>query len=181
MQTTATLRHLGIVGRMRTVLILAGLALVFAITPHPAGADQLPPATAGEGQAIACGLMGGHPTVDTSARTVGGLGWIMVSCGIKGLGGWWCVTTYASTTCGPLAMTSEPTPTRWLEALTGQVLPILETGSQAQIASAVTAFQADFGELTSARSTKATEHAADGQHGKDGTHHRHGHGKGRKG
>jgi hypothetical protein len=178
--TTSTTQRRGIFSGMRLLLMLAGLALVVAVTSHPAGADQLPPATAGEGQAIACGMMGGHATVDVS-RTINGVGRVIVACGIKGLGGWWCVTTIASTTCGPLALDSNQAPSRWLEALSGVVLPVLESGSRAQIESAVTAFQADVAELTSARSAKMADQ--DGKHdarAKDGKHGKSKHGKGRR-
>jgi hypothetical protein len=134
--------------------------------------------------------MGGHATVDVD-RTANGVRGTVVICGIKGLGGWWCVNTAASTTCHPLPM-SAAQPSRWLEAVTGEVLPVLETGTVAQMQSAAVAFQASplvQAELTRVESTAATrqDQAASSKERKDhkehkSNKHKHGgkHGKGRK-
>jgi hypothetical protein len=193
MQTTSTTRPFGISGTMRTLLMTMGLALLFLTTTHPAGAQQqLPPGTAGTAQAEACGWMGGHATVDVD-RTANGVRGTVVICGIKGLGGWWCVNTLASTTCKPLPLTAEQS-SRWLEAVTGEVLPVLETGTVAQMQSAAAAFQASplvQAELTRVERAEAApqDQSAsdkDRQDNKKNKHksnkHKHGgkHGKGRK-
>jgi hypothetical protein len=85
--------------------------------------------------------MGGWATVEVD-RTANGVHGTRVICGIKGLGGWWCINTPASTTCKPLPMDAQQTPSRWLEALTGEVLPVLESGTVAQMQRAVATFQA---------------------------------------
>lgn len=185
MQTTSITRPLGFFRGMRALFLTMGLALLVLTPAQPAGAEpQAPPGTAGTGQAEACEMMGGHATVEVT-RTVDGVSRTMVACSVEGLGGWWCVNTPASTTCGALPQDSKRAPSRWLEALNGQVLPVLESNSWVQIESAVTAFQANFSVLTSARSADArlqaddAHHGKSGKHGKQGKHHKHG--KGRKG
>jgi hypothetical protein len=190
MQTTSMTRPFGFSGTMRTLLMTMGLALLLLTTTHPVGAQQqLPPGTAGTAQAEACGLMGGHATVDVD-RTANGVRGTVVICSVDGLGGWWCVNTYASTNCYPLPM-SAAQPSRWLEAVTGQVLPVLETGTVAQMQSATAAFQASpvvQAELTRVESAAAApqDQSASGKdrqdHKSDKHKHKHGgkHGKGRK-
>jgi hypothetical protein len=190
MQTTSTTRSFRYSGTMRTLLMTMGLALLILTPTHPVGAQQqLPPGTAGTAQAEACGWMGGHASVDVD-RTANGVRGTVVICGIKGLGGWWCVNTLASTTCRPLPLTAEQ-PSRWLEAVTGDVLPVLETGTVAQMQSAAAAFQASplvQAELTRVDSAAAApqDQSASGKdrHDRKSNKHKHKHGgkhgKGRK-
>lgn len=142
MQFTSTKHFFDIRTALHPLLVTMGLAVLVLTTSHPAGAQQqLPPGTAGTAQAEACGWMGGVPTVEVD-RTVNGIRGTWVACSIKGLGGWWCVNTPASTTCKPMPIEGQQAPSRWLEALTSDVLPVLETGTLAQMQSAVTALPA---------------------------------------
>lgn len=191
MQTPSHTRPGGFSSSMRSLLMTVGLALLVLTTTHPVGAQaQLPPGTAGTAQAEACGWMGGHATVEVN-RTANGVMGTWVACSVKGLGGWWCVNTPASTTCEPLPQDSQQAPSRWLEAVSGQVLPVLETGSVAQMQSAAQAFQASplvQAELTRAQGAQPAPQAqAQADAGTDRDHHTgkkrgHGgkHGKGRK-
>lgn len=189
MQTTSTTRPVRFSGAIRTLLMTMGLTLLVLTSSHPVGATQLPPATAGEAQAIACGWMGGHATVEVT-RNRNGVSRTLVACSVPGLGGWWCVNTATSTVCEPLAASTQQ-PNRWLDAVAGQVLPVLETGTISQMQTATAAFQAS--PLVQAELSRVEQAAASSQDqaasSKDRKHHKqkqhkqkHGgkHGKGRK-
>ena len=189
MQTPATTRPFRYSGAIRTLLMTMGLALLVLTMSPPVGATQLPPATAGEAQATACGWMGGHATVEVK-RNSAGASFTLVACSVEGLGGWWCVNTYASTTCEPMAASTQQ-PSRWVDAVAGEVLPVLETGTVAQMQHAAVAFQASplvqaevaRVERTSAASQDQAASSKERKHHKSKPHkQKHGgkHGKGRK-
>ena len=106
MQTTSTTRPFGISGTMRNASMTMGLALLFLTTTHPRAQQQLPPGTAGTAHS---GWWARHATVNVD-RTANGVRGTVVICSVDGLGGWWCVNTYASTNCFPLAMSAAAQP-----------------------------------------------------------------------
>jgi len=178
MQTTApTTRTRGTFGWMRTLLVVAGVAVLLTSASQPAGAEEKTAHDRAVEQIAACENLGGTATVDVS-RSPNGSVLITVECKGGWLGGVGCFNwAGGKTACYSFSEQGDSRPTRPQLAAIDQILPVLETGTAAQIASAVKAIQNDAvfqAEVTSSRSADATSWGRDANSGKDDTHHKYG-------
>ena len=175
--TAATTRTHGIFGWMRTLLVVAGVAVLLTSASQPAGAEEKSAYDRAVDQITACENLGGTATVDVTRSPNGSVN-ITVTCTGGWLGGIECSNWQGwKTFCFADAARDDGHLTRTQMAAIDHVLPVLETGTGAQIASAVEAIQSDGAfqaELTSTRSADATLPGDDAHADKADTHHKHG-------
>jgi len=175
---------------VRMAILTAGLALLVASAPQPAGAEEKQdPVAAGTQQARNCELMGGDAHVEVE-RTVEGVQSVLVICTGGFADGILCDNTQSGTNCVATLVTGSPDWPVFEQAPiqpASNVIELLKSGSVAQINELVDDPNSAKDQGPTAQPSLARADNQDHDQDTNQTklpkgkqHKKHGHGKGRK-